>query len=191
MSLQLKPFYMDFVSQLPASPNQSAVRGLNLLFLLVENRLAEFHSELELMEDEERATECVMFPVRLEQFLMVGSYDQARGGYTYCLQGGGGSCTCSWDLITNSFCIEAGILASVPFVCVCTKCMANTFGGRGRDHRVSLFALAVACIFVIRATPPPYAPDDSMVFIRAFRDQGRTCFKFPPSTVMPVLSCLV
>ncbi|CAM9171436.1 unnamed protein product [Hapterophycus canaliculatus] len=73
---QLKPFYMDFVSQLPASPNQSAVRGLNLLFLLVENRLAEFHSELELMDDEERASECVMFPVRLEQFLMVGSYDQ-------------------------------------------------------------------------------------------------------------------
>lgn len=75
---QLKPFYMDFVSQLPASPNQSAVRGLNLLFLLVENRLAEFHSELELMGDAERASECVMFPVRLERFLMVGSYDQAR-----------------------------------------------------------------------------------------------------------------
>ena len=71
---------MDFVSQLPASPNQNAVRGLNLLFLLVENRLAEFHSELELMGDEERASECVMFPVRLEQFLMVGSYDQARDG---------------------------------------------------------------------------------------------------------------
>lgn len=70
---------MDFVSQLPASPNQSAVRGLNLLFLLVENRLAEFHSELELMEDAERASECVVFPVRLEQFLMVGSYDQVRG----------------------------------------------------------------------------------------------------------------
>lgn len=69
---------MDFVSQLPASPNQSAVRGLNLLFLLVENRLAEFHSELELMRDEERASECVMFPVRLEQLLMVGSYDQVR-----------------------------------------------------------------------------------------------------------------
>lgn len=73
---QLKPYYMDFVSQLPASPNQSAVRGLNLLFLLVENRLAEFHSELELMGDGERANECVVFPVRLEQYLMVGSYDQ-------------------------------------------------------------------------------------------------------------------
>lgn len=69
---------MDFVSELPASSNQSAVRGLNLLFLLVENRLAEFHSELELMGDAERASECVMFPVRLEQFLMVGSYNQAR-----------------------------------------------------------------------------------------------------------------
>lgn len=71
---------MDFGSQLPASPNQSPVRGLNLLFLLVENRLAEFHSELELMDDVERAEECVVFPVQLEQYLMVGSYDQVRRG---------------------------------------------------------------------------------------------------------------
>lgn len=49
-----------------------------MLFLLVENRLAEFHSELELMGDGERADECVIFPVRLEQYLMVGSYDQVR-----------------------------------------------------------------------------------------------------------------
>ncbi|CAM9242918.1 unnamed protein product [Sphacelaria rigidula] len=73
---QLKPYYMDFATELPASPNQSAVRGLNLLFLLVQNRLAEFHSELELMKDEERADACVVFPVRLEQYLMVGSYDK-------------------------------------------------------------------------------------------------------------------
>lgn len=73
---QLKPYYMDFVTELPKSPNQSAVRGLNLLFLLVQNRLAEFHSELELMGDTERADACVVFPVRLEQYLMVGSYDQ-------------------------------------------------------------------------------------------------------------------
>lgn len=30
------------------------------------------------MEDAERANECVVFPVRLEQYLMVGSYDQVR-----------------------------------------------------------------------------------------------------------------
>lgn len=100
---QLKPYYMDFVSQLPTSPNQSAVRGLNLLFLLVENRLAEFHSELELMGDGERASECVVFPVRLEQYLMVGSYDQAsrtgmrrRGIRALCMQWGGrGACASS------------------------------------------------------------------------------------------------
>lgn len=51
------------------------------MFLLVENRLAEFHSELELMGDEERAEPCVVFPVRLEQYLMVGSYDQVGAGY--------------------------------------------------------------------------------------------------------------
>lgn len=75
-SVQLKPFYMDYASELPSSPNRSAVQGLNLLFLLVENRLAEFHSELELMGDGERSEPCVVFPVRLEQYLMVGSYDQ-------------------------------------------------------------------------------------------------------------------
>ncbi|CAM9290708.1 unnamed protein product [Choristocarpus tenellus] len=72
----LKPYYLDFASELPATANQNAVQGLNLLFLLVENRLAEFHSELELLSDNERAHECVSFPVRLEQYLMVGSYDQ-------------------------------------------------------------------------------------------------------------------
>lgn len=74
---QLKPYYLDFGDELPTSPNQGVVRGLNLLFLLVENLLADFHSELELMGDEERADPCVVFPVRLEQYLMVGSYDQA------------------------------------------------------------------------------------------------------------------
>lgn len=78
---KLKPFYIDYSTELPPSPNKSAVRGLNLLFLLVENRLAEFHSELELMGDEERAEPCVVFPVRLEQYLMVGSYDQVRAGF--------------------------------------------------------------------------------------------------------------
>ncbi|CAN0421390.1 unnamed protein product, partial [Discosporangium mesarthrocarpum] len=72
----LKPYYLDFAGELPPTETRSAVQGLNLLFLLVENRLAEFHSQLELLSDEERENDCVSFPVKLEQYLMVGSYDQ-------------------------------------------------------------------------------------------------------------------
>ncbi|CAM9745201.1 unnamed protein product [Phaeothamnion confervicola] len=73
---QLKPYYMELGSQLPPAPQRMPILGLNLLFLLVENRLAEFHSELELLTDAERADRCISFPAQLEQFLMVGSYDQ-------------------------------------------------------------------------------------------------------------------
>jgi 26S proteasome regulatory subunit N12 len=55
---------------------RSCIVGLNLMFLLVENRLAEFHSELELLTEAELAIETVAFPVRLEQYLMVGAYNQ-------------------------------------------------------------------------------------------------------------------
>jgi len=70
---QLKPFYAEAPT---ASPLQCTVCGLNLMLLLVENRLAEFHSELELLGEEERANEAIAFPIRLEQYLMVGSYNQ-------------------------------------------------------------------------------------------------------------------
>jgi 26S proteasome regulatory subunit N12 len=73
---QLKPYHFEIASTLPHSPNRYALLGLNLLYLLVENKLADFHSELELMSDIDRSNECIVFPVRLEQYLMVGSYDQ-------------------------------------------------------------------------------------------------------------------
>ncbi|KAG5181586.1 SAC3/GANP/Nin1/mts3/eIF-3 p25 family-domain-containing protein [Tribonema minus] len=75
---QLKPYYLDgqLATSLPDSSNRLPLLGLNLIFLLVENKLADFHSELELMSDEDRSNECVMFPIRLEQYLMVGSYNQ-------------------------------------------------------------------------------------------------------------------
>jgi 26S proteasome regulatory subunit N12 len=74
--LQLKTYYTDFSESLPPSELQNAMLGLNLLHLLMENRLAEFHSELELIPQKDRTNECIAFPVRIEQFLMVGSYDK-------------------------------------------------------------------------------------------------------------------
>mmetsp|Transcript_50458 Transcript_50458/g.68605 ORF Transcript_50458/g.68605 Transcript_50458/m.68605 type:complete len:261 (-) Transcript_50458:458-1240(-) len=72
---QLKPFYVDDARSTLDSL-RCTICGLNLLFLLVENRLAEFHSELELLTDEEQHHEAIAYPIRLEQYLMVGSYNQ-------------------------------------------------------------------------------------------------------------------
>jgi len=52
------------------------VLGLNLMYLLVENRLSEFHAELELLSETEASTPFVSFPINLERQLMVGSYDE-------------------------------------------------------------------------------------------------------------------
>lgn len=46
---QLKIFYTDCASILPESQKQHPILGLNLLRLLAQNRIAEFHTELELV----------------------------------------------------------------------------------------------------------------------------------------------
>ena len=69
---QLKPNY----AQGTPSERKCRVLGLNLMFLLVENRLAEFHAELELLNEHEAGTPFVSFPIQLERQLMVGSYDE-------------------------------------------------------------------------------------------------------------------
>ena len=71
---QLKPLYQG--GQCSPGDSRSVVTGLNLMFLLVENRLAEFHSELELLSEAERSIEAIAFPIRLEQYLMVGAFNQ-------------------------------------------------------------------------------------------------------------------
>uniref|UniRef100_A0A7S0TD30 PCI domain-containing protein n=1 Tax=Chrysocystis fragilis TaxID=1411660 RepID=A0A7S0TD30_9STRA len=72
---QLKPYYAS-----PRLAAQSALRptilGLHLLFLIVENRLADFHSELELLSESDRARREVAFTIALEQNLMVGTYNE-------------------------------------------------------------------------------------------------------------------
>ena len=46
---QLKSYYFDYQKILPESPYKYQLLGLNLLHLLAQNRLAEFHTELELL----------------------------------------------------------------------------------------------------------------------------------------------
>lgn len=71
---QLKPFYAD-ATTVP-SDLRCPILGLNLLLLLINNELDGFHCELELLSDAEREDPAISFPVRLEQYLAMGSYNQ-------------------------------------------------------------------------------------------------------------------
>ena len=71
---QLKCYYYDYDSLLQESPFKYQILGLNLLCLLAENRLAEFHTEMELLSVEEQKNMYIKYPIRLEQFLMEGSF---------------------------------------------------------------------------------------------------------------------
>ncbi|CAF0923750.1 unnamed protein product [Didymodactylos carnosus] len=74
---QLKPFYFDLENRLPESPYRYQLLGLNLLCLLSQNRLAEFHTELELLPPKDIQNNLYLkHPVSLEQYLMEGSYNK-------------------------------------------------------------------------------------------------------------------
>ncbi|ETW06069.1 hypothetical protein H310_03664 [Aphanomyces invadans] len=73
---QLKVYYNSFGDQLPKSPLHYPLLGTRLLHLLVENRMAEFHGELEILPSEGRADPNIAFSMKLEQYLMEGSYNK-------------------------------------------------------------------------------------------------------------------
>jgi 26S proteasome regulatory subunit N12 len=81
---QLKPLYNDPVEA--QSQLRYPVLGMNLLHLLVDNRLAEFHSELELIPEDGRANECIAFAIQLEQYFMEGSYSKVLNARSSCPQ---------------------------------------------------------------------------------------------------------
>ncbi|KAF8413335.1 hypothetical protein HHK36_001314 [Tetracentron sinense] len=73
---QLKPYYTDASSRLPPSPQEYPILGLNLLRLLVQNRIAEFHTELELLSSTALENTCIKHAVELEQSFMEGAYNR-------------------------------------------------------------------------------------------------------------------
>jgi len=76
---QLQSFYTDFRSALPLSKREFPVRGLNLIRLLTQNRIADFHTTLEslpLPADEISTNPYLAHPVNLERWLMEGSYSK-------------------------------------------------------------------------------------------------------------------
>ncbi|KAM4879769.1 26S proteasome non-ATPase regulatory subunit 8 isoform 2-T2 [Sylvia borin] len=74
---QLKCYYFDYKEELPESASRHQLLGLNLLFLLSQNRVAEFHTELErLPAPDIQGNLFIRHPVSLEQYLMEGSYNK-------------------------------------------------------------------------------------------------------------------
>lgn len=64
-------------NEIGESANKYQLLGLNLLFLLAQNRVSEFHTELELLPQEIIHTnEFIRHSVGLEQCLMEGSYNK-------------------------------------------------------------------------------------------------------------------
>jgi len=74
---QLKGHYSDFSEELPKSQKQHMLLGLNLMRLLAQNRIAEFHTELELIDPKLIHEDLyIKHAVELEQCLMEGSYNK-------------------------------------------------------------------------------------------------------------------
>ncbi|XP_078672461.1 26S proteasome non-ATPase regulatory subunit 8-like isoform X4 [Branchiostoma floridae x Branchiostoma belcheri] len=74
---QLKCYYLDYKTELPESAYKYQLLGLNLLCLLSQTRLAEFHTELELLPSKEIYNNIyIKHPVSMEQYLMEGSYNK-------------------------------------------------------------------------------------------------------------------
>lgn len=76
---QLQTFYCDTRTLLPPSPQEHPMQGLNLLRLLVQNRIAEFHTELELVPPEVQEQPDIHAAIQLEQWLMEGAYNKMLG----------------------------------------------------------------------------------------------------------------
>ena len=64
---QLKIYYTDCATQLPMSERQYPILGLNLLRLLAQNRIAEFHTQLELISPEVAASNIyIKYPAQVK-----------------------------------------------------------------------------------------------------------------------------
>jgi len=80
---QLKVYYSDCAATLQPSQRQYPILGLNLLRLLAQNRIAEFHTELELIPTEvQHANVYIKYPAQLEQHIMEGSYNKVLSAKT-------------------------------------------------------------------------------------------------------------
>ncbi|KAG0140988.1 hypothetical protein CROQUDRAFT_664443 [Cronartium quercuum f. sp. fusiforme G11] len=81
---QLAPYYNDYTSLLPPSERRYPIIGLDLLRLLSQNKIAQFHTVLEGLVKEHgqknidilHTNPYISHPVNLERWLMEGSYSK-------------------------------------------------------------------------------------------------------------------
>ncbi|CAN6674804.1 26S proteasome regulatory subunit Rpn12p [Trichomonascus vanleenenianus] len=71
---QVRPFYAPELG-IPPSENENKLVALYLLLLVAKNEIAEFHTELETLENPE-SDPYLSYPIKLERWLMEGSYDK-------------------------------------------------------------------------------------------------------------------
>ncbi|KAL9282017.1 putative 26S proteasome non-ATPase regulatory subunit 8 B [Arabidopsis thaliana] len=69
-------FFLCTRNRIPPSPQENLIMGLNLLRLLVQNRIAEFHTELGLLSSATLENPCIKHAVELEQSFMEGAYNR-------------------------------------------------------------------------------------------------------------------
>lgn len=67
---------------LPESKMENTLVGLNLLRLLVQSRIAEFHTELEVISPAAQESVYVKQSIMLEQWLMEGAYNKVLNART-------------------------------------------------------------------------------------------------------------
>jgi 26S proteasome regulatory subunit N12 len=73
---QLKTFYFDYRESMQPSAYMYELLGLNLLCLLAQGRLSDFHVELErLTVDDVEHNMYIKYPVSMEQYIMEGCYN--------------------------------------------------------------------------------------------------------------------
>lgn len=74
---QLKQYYLvKNIAKL--SKKRQHLMGLYLMYLLTENRLGDFHVEIELLSFDDLENKFIKYPINIEQFMMEGSYEKIK-----------------------------------------------------------------------------------------------------------------
>lgn len=74
---QLKCYYYDYKKIIGESADMYKILGLNLLYLLSQNKVADFHMEFELIPNEVMlSNQYIRYPLALEQYIMEGRYNK-------------------------------------------------------------------------------------------------------------------
>merc|ERR1712179_98159 len=93
---QLQTYYHDHQGLLPDSPFQYQLLGLNLLCLLSQNRVAEFHTELERLPAKEVQNNVyIKHPVSLEKYFIDILMITVRSEIASCLEKAYADISCS------------------------------------------------------------------------------------------------